>query len=139
MKLSCESDKGPSHRWCCSEIVPADPVRQSPPGGMEFLANRENCPSGRTAASMSVKVKLRRTHCEQMFSALLLRADIAQCSRHLRFVPTTNMADARDHPFWRAEPRSGKPQFMLKAPPKLCPLSAVAFKKLPPLNKVTCA
>src|SRR5712691_7014960 len=85
MKRSCESDKGPSHRWCCSEIVPADPVRQSPPDGMEFLANRENCPSGRTAASMSDKVKLTRTHYEQMFSAVLLRADIAQCSRHVRF------------------------------------------------------
>ena len=31
--------------------------------------------------------KLRRTHCEQMFSGLLPRADIAQCSRHVRFVP----------------------------------------------------
>src|SRR5713101_7878793 len=32
-------------------------------------------------------VKLRRTQYEHMFSALPLRADIAQQSRHVRFVP----------------------------------------------------
>jgi hypothetical protein len=37
-------------------------------------------------------VKLRRTHCEQMFSALLLRADIAQCSRHVSKVPLATNA-----------------------------------------------
>src|SRR6266436_1014888 len=33
-------------------------------------------------------VKTGKGPCEQMFSALPLRADIAQCSRHVRFVPT---------------------------------------------------
>jgi hypothetical protein len=33
-----------------------------------------------------------------MFSALPLRADIAQCSRHVRFVPTTEVAALFDHP-----------------------------------------
>jgi hypothetical protein len=32
-------------------------------------------------------VKLRRTQCEQMFSGLPLKADIAQCSRHVSNVP----------------------------------------------------
>jgi len=37
--------------------------------------------------SMSVRVKLRRTHCEQMSSGLSLKADIAQYSRHVSKVP----------------------------------------------------
>src|SRR5258706_14344376 len=32
-------------------------------------------------------VKQRRTHCEQMSSGLPLKADIAQCSRHVSKVP----------------------------------------------------
>ena len=32
---------------------------------------------------------LRRTHCEQMSSGLPLKADNAQCSRHVAFVPRT--------------------------------------------------
>src|SRR6202022_3434908 len=32
-------------------------------------------------------VKTGKAQCEHMFSALPLRADIAQCSRHVRFVP----------------------------------------------------
>jgi hypothetical protein len=36
-----------------------------------------------------IGVKLRRTHCEQMSSGLPLKADIARCSRHVAFVPTT--------------------------------------------------
>src|SRR5258706_7256545 len=34
-----------------------------------------------------VRVKTGKARCEHMFSALPLRADIAQCSRHVRFVP----------------------------------------------------
>src|SRR5258708_37179564 len=34
----------------------------------------------------------RKTQCEHMFSALPLRADIAEQSRHVRFVPTTDMS-----------------------------------------------
>jgi len=34
-----------------------------------------------------IPVKTGKAQCEQMFSALPLRADIAQCSRHVRFVP----------------------------------------------------
>src|SRR6266404_6113334 len=38
-------------------------------------------------------VKRRNTRCEQMFSALPLpRPDIAQCGRHVRFVPETDLA-----------------------------------------------
>jgi hypothetical protein len=37
-------------------------------------------------------VKLRRTQCEQMSSELPLKADIAQCSRRVRFVPTRDIA-----------------------------------------------
>jgi hypothetical protein len=37
------------------------------------------------------RVKLRRTHCEQMSSGLPLKADIAQCSRHVSKVPTAVM------------------------------------------------
>src|SRR6267142_5452490 len=33
------------------------------------------------------RVKQRRTHCEQMSSGLLLKADIARCSRHVSKVP----------------------------------------------------
>src|SRR5260221_6303726 len=35
----------------------------------------------------TASVKLRRTHCEQIFSALPPRPDIAPCSRHVRNVP----------------------------------------------------
>src|SRR5260221_6554785 len=38
-------------------------------------------------------VKTGKAQCEQMFSALPLRADIAQCSRHVGFVPTADMQD----------------------------------------------
>jgi hypothetical protein len=34
-----------------------------------------------------LRVKLRRTQCEHMFSGLPLKADIAQCSRHVSKVP----------------------------------------------------
>src|SRR2546430_3318373 len=36
-------------------------------------------------------VKTGKARCEHMFSALPLRADIAQCSRHVRFVPHLDM------------------------------------------------
>jgi hypothetical protein len=39
------------------------------------------------ALILGLRVKLRRTQYEHMFSALPLRADIAHCSRHVRFVP----------------------------------------------------
>ena len=35
-------------------------------------------------------VKTGKAQCEHMFSALPLIADIAQCSRHVRFVPCTH-------------------------------------------------
>jgi hypothetical protein len=40
------------------------------------------------ALILGLRVKLRRTQYEQMFSASPLRTDIPQCSRHVRFVPT---------------------------------------------------
>src|SRR5260370_37870431 len=52
--------------------------------------------------------KLRRTHCEQMFSALPLRADIAQCSRHVRFVPQHKVAALQPAALGQ-EPRCRKP------------------------------
>src|SRR5882672_5754794 len=39
-------------------------------------------------------VKLGKAHCEDMFSALPLRADIAHCGRHVRFVPRTDIRHA---------------------------------------------
>ena len=39
-------------------------------------------------------VKTRKPQCEQMFSALPLRADIAQCSRYVGFVPTRDSCTA---------------------------------------------
>jgi hypothetical protein len=40
----------------------------------------------------TARVKRRNTRCEQMFSALPGRADIARRSRYVRFVPTTDQA-----------------------------------------------
>ena len=39
------------------------------------------------AAGPYIRVKMRNTRCEQMSSALPPKPDIAQCSRHVRFVP----------------------------------------------------
>src|ERR1700693_1680491 len=36
--------------------------------------------------------KLRRTHCEHMFSALPSNSDIARCSQHVSNVPRTDIA-----------------------------------------------
>ncbi len=41
-------------------------------------------------------VKTGKAQREQMFSALPLRADNAQCSRHVRFVPTCDIDRRRD-------------------------------------------
>src|SRR6266436_844897 len=40
-----------------------------------------------------VGVKTGKARCEHMFSALPLRADIAQCSRHVRFVPRCDIGE----------------------------------------------
>jgi hypothetical protein len=40
-----------------------------------------------SCCSFDVRVKLRRTQYEYMFSALLSNSDIARCSRHVCFVP----------------------------------------------------
>src|SRR3979411_2844697 len=37
------------------------------------------------------RVKLRRTHCEHMFSALPLISDIARCRQHVSKVPTAEV------------------------------------------------
>src|ERR1700694_5540266 len=39
-------------------------------------------------------VKLRKTQCKQMFSELPMRADIAQCSRHVFLVPNSDLRAA---------------------------------------------
>ena len=39
------------------------------------------------AAHFPFRVKTGKAHCEDMFSALPQRADIAHCSRHVCFVP----------------------------------------------------
>jgi hypothetical protein len=58
--------------------------------GIKFRGRAERCLSW---------VKLRRTQCEQMSSGLPLKADIAQCSRHVSNVPIgdieTNSACAK--------------------------------------------
>src|SRR6266403_4995140 len=51
-------------------------------------------------------VKLRRTQCEQMSSGLPLKADIAQCSRHVSNVPIAAIMDSL-------------PQLSRGAPPRL--------------------
>src|SRR6266481_4323873 len=48
----------------------------------------------RTIRPWSFRVKIGKAQCEQMFSALPLRADIAQCSRHVRFVPIEDSCTA---------------------------------------------
>src|SRR5260221_2425594 len=48
-------------------------------------------------------VKRRNTRCEQMFSALPPRPDIAQCGRHVRFVPQAEVNDLFDHLVGTAE------------------------------------
>src|ERR1700724_4121265 len=45
----------------------------------------------RISVKCPIRVKLRRTHCEQMSSGLPLIADIARCSRHFAFVPATDI------------------------------------------------
>ena len=45
-------------------------------------------------ADVRCGVKTGKAQCQQMFSALPLRADIAQCSRHVRFVPMNRHAGA---------------------------------------------
>src|ERR1035437_1314473 len=40
-------------------------------------------------------VKTEKAQCEHMFSALPLRTDIEQCSRHVRLVPTGDVARRR--------------------------------------------
>src|SRR5437667_8455559 len=41
----------------------------------------------------TASVKTGKARCEHMFSALPLRADIAQCSRHVRFVPRCDIGE----------------------------------------------
>jgi len=44
-------------------------------------------------------VKIGKAQCEQMFSALPLEGDIAQCSRHVCFVPEAVIIRARLMPY----------------------------------------
>src|SRR6266513_4996975 len=50
-----------------------------------------------------VRVKLRRTQCEQMSSELPLKADIAQYSRHISKVPLSDFGAAWYAPSHRAQ------------------------------------
>src|ERR1700738_4405583 len=56
----------------------------------------ENLSAAMTLVSLDSpdRVKLRRTQCEQMFSGLPLKADIAQCSRHVSKVPASDSCTA---------------------------------------------
>src|SRR5712672_2382822 len=45
-------------------------------------------------------VKTGKARCEHMFSALPLRADIAQCSRHVRFVPIGDISTLQTAARW---------------------------------------
>jgi hypothetical protein len=45
------------------------------------------CVTAKLPGHVRVGVKTGKAQCEYMFSALPLRADIAQQSRHVRFVP----------------------------------------------------
>src|SRR4030081_3556121 len=48
-------------------------------------------------ARLLLRIKLRRTHCEQMSSGWPLKADLAQCSRHFAFVPTGDSCTAANN------------------------------------------
>jgi hypothetical protein len=52
------------------------------------------------------RVKLRRTQCAQMSSELHLKADIAHCSRHVRFLPTSEVAGLIRSPRWHGRATS---------------------------------
>ena len=63
------------------------------------------------AAGPYIRVKLRRTQCEQMFSGLPLKADIARCSRHVSKVPIPEVGGVSfDHLIGAAEQRGRKTQ-----------------------------
>jgi hypothetical protein len=49
---------------------------------------------------MSVPVKTGKAQCEHIFSALPLRADIAQQTRHVRFVPKGDIHSSVDQWSW---------------------------------------
>jgi len=49
---------------------------------IESAVSTDECP---------LRVKLRKTQCEQMFSALPLKPDIAEYGRHVRFVPSADI------------------------------------------------
>src|ERR1700730_1035391 len=55
----------------------------------KWLANNISDPA--QANLCLQRVKLRRTRCEQMSSGLHLKADVAQCSRHVSKVPGTEV------------------------------------------------
>ncbi len=58
------------------------------------------------AGECLVRVKLRKTQCEQMFSELPLKADIARCSRHVSKVPKPEVASSlRRH--WHGKKTAG--------------------------------
>jgi hypothetical protein len=61
---------------------------------------------GRCPARTNVRfgVKLRRTQCEQMSSGLPLKADIAQCNRHVSKVPQPDSCTAAN---WNAQQHRG--------------------------------
>jgi hypothetical protein len=52
------------------------------------------CSFSAFACFHTVWVKTGKAQCEHMFSALPLRADIAQQTRHVRFVPTRDSCTA---------------------------------------------
>ena len=50
--------------------------------------------------NVAVGVTLRRTQCEQMFSGLPLKADIAQYGQHVSKVPLSDSCTAAKAPYW---------------------------------------
>src|SRR6266446_1104659 len=75
---------GPNRIQGCGASIA--PERGLPSDQLYRTSNNEG---HRVAVTLDTKVLIKtgKAQCEQMFSALHLRADIAQCSRHVLFVP----------------------------------------------------
>jgi hypothetical protein len=80
---------GPLSAWLLSEVC-----RQLVLSKVPAKIPVENLSAAMTLVSLDspLWVKQRRTRCEQMSSGLPLKADIAQCSRHVSKVPMGDIA-----------------------------------------------
>src|SRR5258706_8425140 len=71
----------------------------------------------------TASVKLRRTHCEQIFSALPPRPDIAPCSRHVRNVPQADVTTCAEKLISASVPSADEKRMVyppINHPPRCC-------------------